>query len=298
VTGVGKEYQIEGREGAVVALSGVDVNSDTGSTVGAIKRGEFVMIRGPSGGGKTSLLNILGTIDVATSGTVQLFGCDIGLDTSDEALTRLRLEKIGFVFQTFNLLATMSAYENVELPMNLLNRLTSAERHARVIDLLGRVGLTDRMDHLPSELSGGEQQRVTIARSLANRPELILLDEPTGDLDTRNTVSEPPIRAAAAPQPQLPGPALNPNLPSWCSPFTSHFPPFTSHCQVDIMDLLLQINREEEATLVMVTHNPDVECYADRIFYVEDGRIVEQAVNEQQTPLVFEDYVAWLEGNH
>lgn len=237
----------------MVALHDVDVNAD--SPLGAIKRGEFVMIRGPSGGGKTSLLNILGTIDVATSGTVQLFGQEIGPDTSsDEALTRLRLEKIGFVFQTFNLLATMSAYENVELPMNLLNQLTSEQRHARVLELLGRVGLRDRMDHLPSELSGGEQQRVTIARALANRPELILLDEPTGDLDTRNTV--------------------------------------------DIMDLLLEINVAEEATLVMVTHNPDVECYADRIFYVEDGRIVEQAINESQTALVFEDYTKWLEDNH
>jgi len=246
---VTKEYTIAGRNDAVAALKGITLSDD--ASLKPIKRGEFVMIRGPSGGGKTTLLNLLGTIDTASSGTVELLGHSLGANSPDHMLARLRLEMVGFVFQTFNLLATMSAYENVQLPMNILNKLSSAEKHHRTIELLTRVGLVDRMEHLPAELSGGEQQRVTIARALANAPEILLLDEPTGDLDTRNTV--------------------------------------------EIMNLLLEINIEEQSTMVMVTHNPDVECYADRILYVEDGRFAEQAINEEQTPLSYEEYIAYLD---
>lgn len=177
---VSKSYAGGDGEG-VVALRGVTLS---------IKRGEFVMIRGPSGGGKTSLLNVIGTIDHPTRGAMRLFSDKVEFGPAhDGALADLRLRKIGFVFQSFNLLATLSAFENVELPMSILAKLSPALRKARATSLLLRVGLEDRMGHLPSELSGGEQQRVTIARALANSPELLLLDEPTGDLDTANTVS-------------------------------------------------------------------------------------------------------------
>eukprot|EP01114_Cavostelium_apophysatum_P012754 TRINITY_DN2926_c0_g1_i1.p1 TRINITY_DN2926_c0_g1~~TRINITY_DN2926_c0_g1_i1.p1 ORF type:complete len:275 (+),score=59.28 TRINITY_DN2926_c0_g1_i1:52-876(+) len=243
-----KEYAISGRTDAVRALSEIHLADD--GTFGPILRGEFVMLRGPSGGGKTTLLNILGTIDKPTKGTVELFGSKIGSDSSDSYLANLRLSKIGFVFQTFNLLATMSAFENVELPMTIFGKLKDAEKKARAKELLTLVGLQDRMNHLPSELSGGEQQRVTIARSLANEPEILLLDEPTGDLDTKNTV--------------------------------------------EIMDLLLDINNKRKTTCIMVTHNPDVECYADRILYLSDGRFDKQVYNVTQTPLIYEDYIKYL----
>ena len=145
------------------------------------------MIRGPSGGGKTTMLNLIGSIDASTSGELFIMGNRIDQSSSDSFLSSLRLRHIGFVFQTFNLLATMSALENVELPMILLGRHDDKERRKRAIALLKRVGLGDRLDHLPSELSGGEQQRVAIARALANEPDILLLDEPTGDLDSRST---------------------------------------------------------------------------------------------------------------
>jgi len=183
---ISKEYSLSGRTDAVKALTDIHLAED--SVFPAIRRGEFVMLRGPSGGGKTTLLNILGTIDKPTNGSLELFGAKITSDSADTYLANLRLAKIGFVFQTFNLLATMSAFENVELPMTILGNLKQKERKQKAKDLLTLVGLQDRMNHLPSELSGGEQQRVTIARALANEPEILLLDEPTGDLDTRNTV--------------------------------------------------------------------------------------------------------------
>jgi len=166
-----------GLEG-VPALRGVSVT---------IKRGEFVCVFGTSGGGKTSLLNIIGTIDKPTKGELFIAGTRIGSNTPDKDLADLRLHRIGFVFQTFNLLASLSAVENVEMPMILDGHLSRSERRARAIELLTIVGMQDRLDHLPAQLSGGEQQRVTIARSIANRPDILLLDEPTGDLDTVNT---------------------------------------------------------------------------------------------------------------
>ena len=154
------------------------------------------------------------------------------------------------MFQTFNLLATMSAYENVELPMTILNKLNRKERKHKARELLRLVGLQDRENHLPSELSGGEQQRVTIARALANDPVLLLLDEPTGDLDTKNTVL--------------------------------------------VMDLLLKINQEMGVTMIMVSHNPDLETYADRILYIRNGKLESQALNEQQTALDYDRYIQYL----
>jgi putative ABC transport system ATP-binding protein len=244
-----KEYTLAGREEQVVALRHVSLHET--SAFKPIRQGEFVMIRGSSGCGKTTLLNILGTIDEPSSGVVKIFNEVVDSNSSDSYLADLRLRRIGFVFQTFNLIATMSAFENVELPMTIAAKLSSDACKQRAIELLDRVGLVDRIEHLPSELSGGEQQRVTIARALSNNPQLLLLDEPTGDLDTRNTV--------------------------------------------EIMDLLLDINQRQGTTCIMVTHNPDLECYADRIFYVRDGCIARQAVNRVQTKLDYDSYMKFID---
>ena len=184
------KYMLAGGE-EVTALADINLSADC--ELYPIKKGEFVMLRGPSGGGKTTLLNLIGCIDSPTGGHLKLFGAKIDNKAKDHYLSNLRLSKIGFVFQSFNLLASMSAFENVELPMTLLGKLSLHQRRRRTRRLLTMVGLQDRMEHLPSELSGGEQQRVTIARALANEPELLLLDEPTGDLDSRNTVSQCPF---------------------------------------------------------------------------------------------------------
>jgi putative ABC transport system ATP-binding protein len=153
----------------------------------SIKRGEFVVIFGLSGGGKTTLLNIMGTIDKPTKGDMRLCGTHIDSHTSDSVFSQIRLHEIGFVFQAFNLLGSMTALENVEMPMILAGKLSREQRRARAVSLLERVGMGERLNHVPSQLSGGEQQRVTIARAIANSPSLLLLDEPTGDLDSRNT---------------------------------------------------------------------------------------------------------------
>lgn len=210
------------------------------------------MIRGPSGGGKTTLLNLIGTIDTPSSGVLNILGTKIDSKSSDNFLSNLRLSHIGFVFQTFNLLATMTALENVELPMILLGKLNEKDRKKRAVGLLKRVGLGDRLHHLPSDLSGGEQQRVAIARALSNEPEILLLDEPTGDLDSRSTV--------------------------------------------EVMDILFSINRkgprgdgDTPTTLIMVTHNPELEWYADRILYVQDGEFIKQALNLVQLALKLDD---------
>jgi len=173
---VHKTYLL-GIEG-VPALRGVSLT---------IKRGEFVCIFGTSGGGKTTMLNIMGTIDKPTKGELRLCGTRVTNSTKDSELSDIRLSKLGFVFQTFNLLSSLTALENVEMPMILHGVLSQSERRQRAKELLDMVGLGKRFDHVPSQLSGGEQQRVTIARAIANNPEILLLDEPTGDLDTVNT---------------------------------------------------------------------------------------------------------------
>ena len=152
---------------------------DVDLTVG---RGQLVAVRGRSGSGKTTLLSLIGGLDRATSGDVILDGRSVG-DMGPDALVELRRRKIGFIFQAFGLLSILSAAENVEVPLRLV-KAAPAQREERVGTLLELVGLGERGRHRPHELSGGEQQRVAIARALANRPDLLLADEPTGQLDS------------------------------------------------------------------------------------------------------------------
>jgi putative ABC transport system ATP-binding protein len=215
---VHKTYLL-GLEG-VPALRGVSVT---------VNRGEFIVILGKSGGGKTTMLNIFGTIDKPTKGELKICGQSIRESTTDEEFARLRLDKIGFVFQTFNLIGSMNALDNVSLPMTLAGRLSPSQIRARSTRLLTQVGMAARVDHLPSQLSGGEQQRVTIARSLANDPELLLLDEPTGDLDSVNSAI--------------------------------------------IMKALVELNREQNITCIMVTHDRAMKAYAHRVLHMLDGKI-------------------------
>jgi putative ABC transport system ATP-binding protein len=165
-----RRHALEG--GEVTALRGVSLQ---------VAAGEYVAIVGPSGSGKSTLLTLLGGLDLPTRGTVAILGTSLG-SLPDRALTRLRLERIGFVFQRFHLLPVLTARENVELPMAEMG-VAPAVRRARADDLLAYVGLADRAGHRPTQLSGGEMQRVAIARALANRPAILLADEPTGELD-------------------------------------------------------------------------------------------------------------------
>ncbi len=204
-----------------------------------IDQGEFVALVGPSGSGKSTLLNLLGGLDRSTSGELSIQG--LGLqNATEEELTAHRRHNVGFIFQSFNLLPTLTALENVALPL-MLSGVPLKERHARAADLLQRVGLEHRLDHRPAEMSGGEQQRAAIARALVNNPQLILADEPTGNLDS-STGNE-------------------------------------------VMRLLRKLNAESGVTLIVVTHDPEVAAYADRIVYLRDGR-VEKIEETQAAPAI------------
>jgi putative ABC transport system ATP-binding protein len=169
--GVGRTYTSEG--GSVEAVRTVDL---------VIPRGEYVVIEGPSGSGKSTLLQLMGMLDTPTRGTINCGGDEVSqLDESE--LAQLRLHKIGFIFQQFNLIPTLTAQQNVEIAMFPTER-SKTESSARALDLLEQVGLGPRATHYPGQLSGGEQQRVAIARALANEPEILLADEPTGNLDS------------------------------------------------------------------------------------------------------------------
>jgi len=167
-----KEYTL----GKVVvpALRGVSLD---------VHEGEFLSIAGPSGSGKTTLLNLIGCVDRPTKGSVEVAGQNTN-ELGERALTNLRLYTIGFIFQSFNLVPVLSVFQNIELPLLLQRRLKTAERRTRVEALLERVGLRDYGRHRPTELSGGQRQRVAIARALVTRPQLVLADEPTANLDS------------------------------------------------------------------------------------------------------------------
>lgn len=209
-----------------------------------IRSGEFIAILGPSGSGKTTLLNLIGGIDAPTSGSIVFDGEEIA-GMNRRQLTLFRRENVGFVFQFFNLIPTLTAEENVRFAVELASR-DGDPPDRDPARLLEKVGLGSRARHFPAQLSGGEQQRVAVARALAKAPKLILGDEPTGNLDFRTGKL--------------------------------------------VLAALREVNREEGAAVVLVTHNQPLAAIADRVLQIRDGAIVEQRVNEN--PVDPED-VSW-----
>jgi putative ABC transport system ATP-binding protein len=179
LTGVSKSFRQSGKQ--VHALRGVELT---------VNAGEHIAVQGPTGGGKSTLLQILGALDVPTSGEVELNGNPVSKMSRSE-LTKLRGSLIGFIFQNYNLIPTMTAQENVEVALVAVD-VDASERRARATEMLSKVGLADRLQHLPAELSGGQQQRVAIARAMVKNPAVLLADEPTGNLDeqTRDEIMD------------------------------------------------------------------------------------------------------------
>jgi len=200
------------------ALRGIDLE---------IAPGSFVSIMGPSGSGKSTLLNIIGCLDTPTEGKVFLKDQDIAL-LSEEGLAKIRGKTIGFVFQEFNLLPHLNALENVTLPM-IFQKVSEEKRKERAKELLISVGLKERIIHLPAELSAGERQRVAMARAFANDPELVIADEPTGNLDSLTGKK--------------------------------------------IMEILTNFHQNQEKTIVVVTHDPNIANYSEKIINIIDGKI-------------------------
>jgi putative ABC transport system ATP-binding protein len=216
-SGVDKTYRTEAVE--VTALRQLDLTVEVGELVG---------VMGASGSGKTTLLNCLSGLDSIDAGTVQIGGRDL-FAMSDAERTEHRATSMGFVFQAFNLIPVFTAVENVELPLLLAGRRQKLARR-EAAEMLDRVGLGHRLAHRPSEMSGGEQQRVTIARALVGRPQIVWADEPTGNLDSAMATS--------------------------------------------IMDLLVELNRDEGQTIVLVTHDPSIGSRLPRLITMRDGRLI------------------------
>lgn len=214
-------------DAAVTALAGIN---------SSIQPGEFVAVMGPSGCGKSTLLHLIGGLDRPTSGHVDFEGKDM-TQLSDDQVTMLRRKKMGFIFQFFNLIPVLNALENAALPM-ILDGAPSKDAEQKAREWLERVSLSHRILHKPGELSGGEQQRVAVARALAADPSLVLADEPTGNLDSR--ASE------------------------------------------EIASLLREISTTWQRTILMVTHDPRIAAYADRIIFLKDGTIVDETILEHK----------------
>ncbi|MCJ7520077.1 MAG: ABC transporter ATP-binding protein [Anaerolineaceae bacterium] len=212
----------------VYRMGEVEVNALCGVSV-KVKQGEVVSIMGPSGSGKSTLMNIIGCLDRPSAGEYYLDG-DLVSNMSDDQLAVIRNRKVGFVFQNFNLLSRSSALINVELPLRYAGVIEG--RRERAIEALESVGLGDRVNHKPTELSGGEQQRVAMARAIINNPSIIMADEPTGNLDSKSGE--------------------------------------------EIMQLLLNMNKEFGTTLIIVTHDPKIADWTQRIIHLYDGLVVKQ----------------------
>jgi putative ABC transport system ATP-binding protein len=208
---------------AVTALNRVNIH---------IKEGEFVAVMGPSGCGKSTLLHLLGGLDKPTEGNVLIGGHNLS-DLNDDRLTELRRRRMGFVFQFYNLIPVLNALENAALPVTL-DGVKPAEAKQKATEWLTRFGLSDRLVSRPDQLSGGEQQRVAIARALVADPEVILADEPTGNLDTR--------------------------------------------ASDEIAGLLRDVSKKYGRTVVMVTHDPRIAAYADRIIFLKDGKVIDETI--------------------
>jgi putative ABC transport system ATP-binding protein len=221
VQGVHKEFRRGGER--IDVLQGLSLE---------IPRGDFLALMGPSGSGKSTLLNLLGGLDRPTSGAIDIDGHRIDRMSGGQ-LAAWRARHIGFVFQMYNLLPVLTAERNVELPL-LLTNLSAAKRRLHVATALGVVGLTDRAKHFPRQLSGGQEQRVGIARAIVTDPTLLLCDEPTGDLDRR--------------------------------------------AGDEILDLLQGLNRQNNKTIVMVTHDPHAAARAKRVLYLDKGVLVREPV--------------------
>ncbi len=227
LSGIKKDYPLGNT--TVNALRGVDLN---------IEEGGFLSIIGPSGSGKTTLLNLIGCVDTPTEGSVKIAGQEI-TTMSDEELTDTRLYRVGFIFQTFNLIPVLNLLENVEFPLLLMkdkkHRLPKSVIRERAEKFVAEVGLSDFMHHRPAELSGGQRQRVAIARALVTNPDIVLADEPTANLDSETGAT--------------------------------------------ILNLMKQLNETEKTTFVFSTHDPDVLKYARRIVKIRDGLITETVEN-------------------